>query len=82
MATILLDENESFEHFHTQSSQTILKEGRAQLSMNGRTMDLQRGVAVTVPPNVSHTIVNAGAGTAVVNCVHESTHRTGNVATN
>ena len=70
MATILLDANESFEHFHSESSQTVLKEGRARLVMNGTTLDLQPGVVVAIPPNTSHTIVNTGNTVAVVGCIH------------
>jgi mannose-6-phosphate isomerase-like protein (cupin superfamily) len=70
MATILLDVEESFEHLHRQASLTVLKEGRARLVMNGSVLELQPNVAVTVPANTSHTIVNIGETTAVVNCVH------------
>jgi quercetin dioxygenase-like cupin family protein len=70
MAIILLEKEETFEHFHSHSSQTILREGRARMTMNGRTRDLQPGVAVEVPPNTSHTLVNVGDTTAVVACLH------------
>ena len=70
MATILLEQGESFEHFHTASSGTVLREGRARLHMNGRMLDLQRDVAVVVPADTSHTLVNIGPGTAVISCIH------------
>lgn len=68
MAKILLEENESFEHFHDDISETILLEGQAVYEMEGIAKELQVGESIVTPANTSHTVKNIGNSVVVFYC--------------
>jgi mannose-6-phosphate isomerase-like protein (cupin superfamily) len=70
MAKIILEPGEVFEHFHSESSQTVLLEGRVQMAFGEKMIPLVVNQAVNVPAQQSHTLTNSGATDAVVWCTH------------
>lgn len=70
MAKIILAPNESFEHFHSEESSTILMEGSAQYRMGDIERVLERNVPILTPANKSHIITNTGYGECVFGCNH------------
>lgn len=70
MARIILEPNESFEHFHSEDSTTTLLQGNADYSSGETRYTLQHGVSVLTPGSVSHTITNTGDMDCMFNCGH------------
>ena len=70
MAKIILEENESFEHFHSEDSMTILLEGEAHYRMGSVERSLEPGVSVLTPANQSHILTNTGHAECVISCKH------------
>ncbi len=70
MAKIILAPNESFEHFHSEDSTTILLEGSARYRMGTLEHPLQRDMPVLTPANQSHTITNTGDRECMFGCSH------------
>lgn len=70
MAKIILERNESFEHFHSEDSTTVLLEGSANYRMGDIEYPLQRNVTVLTPANRSHTITNIGDRECMFGCSH------------
>ena len=70
MAKIILSPNESFEHFHSEDSSTILLEGTALYRMGEIEKILERNVPVLTPANRSHTIINTGTMECMFGCSH------------
>jgi mannose-6-phosphate isomerase-like protein (cupin superfamily) len=70
MAKIILAPNESFEHFHSEESSTILLEGSADYRMGNVHHPLERNVVVLTPAHQSHTITNTGQVECMFGCNH------------
>jgi mannose-6-phosphate isomerase-like protein (cupin superfamily) len=70
MAKIILEPGEVFEHFHSESSQTVLLEGRVQMTFGSHHLSLVQNEVVPVPAHQSHTLTNVGLTEAVVWCSH------------
>ena len=70
MAKIILAPNESFEHFHSEESSTILLEGKADYRMGDFEQALQPNVPILTPANRSHTITNTGGSECMFGCSH------------
>lgn len=70
MAKIILAQNESFEHFHSEESSTILLEGSAHYRMGDIEHTLEHNMPVLTPANQSHTITNTGNGECMFGCSH------------
>lgn len=70
MAQIILDPGETFEHFHSCESESILLEGEARLIVGGRVEPLVPGRVVTIPADTPHTLENTGGAPARFACVH------------
>lgn len=70
MAKISLDPNEIFEHFHSESSFTILLEGKAAYLIDGIEKELTIDDTIVTPANTSHTLKNIGSATCVLECGH------------
>lgn len=70
MAKIILAPNESFEHFHSEDSTTILLDGSANYRAGSVEYALQRDVPVLTPANQSHSIINTGAMECMFGCSH------------
>lgn len=65
-----LEPGEVFEHFHSESSQTVLLEGFVQMTFGDNHLSLIPNEVVPVPPHQSHTLTNVGTMEAVVWCSH------------
>lgn len=70
MAKIILEPNETFEHFHSEDSSTILLEGSAHYRMGDIEYALVRNVPVLTPANRSHILTNTGHMECVIGCRH------------
>lgn len=70
MAKIILEQNESFEHFHSEDSSTILFEGSANYRIGDIEYPLERNVPVLTPANRSHILTNTGSLECVIQCAH------------
>lgn len=70
MAKIILAPRESFEHFHSEESSTILLEGNAHYRMGDIEHALEPNVPVLTPANQSHTITNTGNVECMFGCSH------------
>lgn len=70
MAKIILEPNESFEHFHSEDSSSVLLEGSADYRMGSIEHPLERNVPVLTPANQSHTITNTGSKECMFGCSH------------
>ena len=66
MATILLEPNESFEHFHACESITTLICGEIEFSLQGKQLVMKEGDSISVPPQERHTMTNVGSTLAHV----------------
>ena len=70
MAKIILEANESFEHFHSEDSTTTLLEGEANYSSGTINHPLEWNVPVLTRANQSHTITNTGDTECMFGCSH------------
>lgn len=70
MAKIILEPNETFEHFHSEVSTTTLLEGRAHYRAGDIERDLERGIAILTPANQSHILTNTGEAACILGCSH------------
>ena len=70
MAKIILEPNESFEHFHSEDSTTVLLEGEAHYKMGDIEHMLELNIPVLTPANQSHTITNRSNMECVFGCSH------------
>ena len=70
MAKIILAPEESFEHFHSEDSTTILLEGMANYRAGDTEYPLTQHVSVLTPANQSHTITNTGKMDCMFDCGH------------
>jgi mannose-6-phosphate isomerase-like protein (cupin superfamily) len=72
MAKIILEPGEVFEHFHSESSQTVLLEGLVQMTFGNNHLSLIPNEAVPVSAHQSHILTNVGTTEAVVWCDHRA----------
>lgn len=70
MAKIILEPNESFEHFHSEESTTTLLEGSAHYKAGDVEYALERDVTVLTPANQSHILTNTGSEDCIIGCGH------------
>lgn len=70
MAKIILEENEVFEHFHSEESSTILLAGRARYQAGDIEHDLELNVPILTPANQSHILTNIGSTECILGCSH------------
>lgn len=70
MAKIILEPNETFEHFHSEGSTTTLLKGRAHYRAGNVAYDLERDVTVLTPANQSHILTNTGDAECIIGCGH------------
>lgn len=70
MAKIILEPNETFEHFHSEESTTTLLEGSARYRAGDIEYPLQRNVTVLTPANQSHILTNTGDVECIIGCGH------------
>jgi len=70
MAKIILEPNESFEHFHSENSSTILLSGSAYYRAGNLEHALEIDVPVLTPANQSHILTNMGKVECVIGCSH------------
>lgn len=70
MAKIILEPNETFEHFHSEASSTILLSGSAHYRMDNVEKELELNVPVLTPPMKSHILTNTGSKECVIGCSH------------
>lgn len=70
MAKIILEPNETFEHFHSEPSTTTLLEGSAHYRAGDIECELERDVAVLTPANQSHILTNTGDVECILGCSH------------
>lgn len=70
MAKIILEPNESFEHFHSEASTTVLLAGKAHYKMGNIEQMLEYNVPVLTPAHQSHIITNKGNMECVFGCSH------------
>lgn len=70
MARIILETNESFEHFHSEASSTVLLSGSANYRTDDTVLDLEINVPVLTPATKSHILTNTGQGECVIGCNH------------
>ncbi len=70
MAKIILEPNETFEHFHSEASSTILLSGTAHYRMEDIEQDLKPNVPVLTPPMKSHILTNTGIDECILGCSH------------
>jgi quercetin dioxygenase-like cupin family protein len=68
MAKIILEPNESFEHYHTSLSSTTLLTGTATYEIDGLERNLEIGKKVMTPGQKSHVIRNKGFTECVIDC--------------
>jgi hypothetical protein len=70
MAKIILEPNETFEHFHSEASSTILLSGKAHYRMEEVEQNLELNIPVLTPPLKSHILTNIGSGECILGCSH------------
>ncbi len=70
MAKIILEPKESFEHYHNESSSTILLSGSAYYSAGNVAHALEVDVPVLTPANQSHILTNTGDVDCIIGCSH------------
>lgn len=70
MAKIILEPNETFEHFHSEDSTTILLEGKAHYRAGNIEHALECDIPVLTPANQSHILTNIGDVECVLGCKH------------
>ena len=70
MAKIILAPKESFEHFHSVDSITVLLEGMANYRTADTEYPLIKDVPVLTPAGQSHTITNTGQTDCMFGCSH------------
>lgn len=70
MAKIILEPNESFEHFHSEKSSTILLDGSAFYRSGNVECFLERNIEMLTPANQSHTLTNTGQTECIIGCNH------------
>jgi mannose-6-phosphate isomerase-like protein (cupin superfamily) len=70
MAKIILEPNETFEHFHSELSSTELLSGSANYRTDDISMELQLNEPVLTPANKSHILTNTGNMECVIGCSH------------
>jgi quercetin dioxygenase-like cupin family protein len=68
MATITLNPDESFEHYHLEESITKHVSGKIELSFNNEKILLNKGQKVIVPAKTSHITKNIGKDIASFSC--------------
>jgi mannose-6-phosphate isomerase-like protein (cupin superfamily) len=69
MARIILNSEESFEHYHAQESKKIHIRGDIMISIGTASYKLGEGASIDTPRKTSHTITNIGQIEAEVGCV-------------
>jgi len=70
MAKIVLDPQESFEHFHSEDSYTVLLQGEAIYIVDGKEQELQVDAPIFTPANRSHILRNIGNIECILGCGH------------
>lgn len=70
MAKIILEPNETFEHFHSEESSTTLLSGSAHYRMGDVEQELELNVPVLTPATKSHILTNTGSKECVLGCSH------------
>lgn len=70
MAKIILAPNESFEHFHSEESTTVLLQGSARYETGNRSQEMETNVTILTPAHQSHTITNTGNMECIFGCGH------------
>ena len=70
MAKIILAPEESFEHFHSEESTTVLLTGSATYRSGNTEYPLKYNVPVLTPAHQSHTITNTGQTDCMFGCSH------------
>ena len=70
MAQITLEPGESFEHYHSEASQSVLLEGLADFEYGGTRSPMIIGKEILIASDTIHTMYNTGEKNAVINCIH------------
>ncbi len=70
MAKIILEQNESFEHFHSEKSTTTLLKGNASYRAGDIECNLEIGETILTPANQSHILTNTGYDECIIGCGH------------
>jgi quercetin dioxygenase-like cupin family protein len=68
MATFSVEPGKVHEHSHNFAARTVLLAGSADLVVGGKKQRLEIGASVTIPPMVSHTVINTGPLDVTVAC--------------
>lgn len=70
MAKIILEPNETFEHFHSEDSTTTLLKGSAQYLAGSVKYALEIDRTVLTPARQSHILTNTGSIDCIIHCGH------------
>ena len=68
MARITLDANEEFEHQHDGPTTSTLVEGRAEMWIEGKEVNMLLNVPVEVPAHAMHRFRASSKGGAIICC--------------